>query len=129
MMTDCGLYNNLVMFDINRRQQFAAFSNGLNPVPYLSMTCFAAVIVLATVTGKTSGRIDSAVNFMLGDIVPWMRHCPVRSIFEFVARLDLFLMRVAVSAEGLRMADAAGLMLLRSVEFVPHDVINAVVHR
>ena len=89
----------------------------------------ASRIALAAVTGKTRGSVDFAVNSMLAYVVPWMRHAPVRLIFVFVARLDFFLMRVAVGAEGFCMAHFACLMLLRSVEFMPVDIFRAVVHR
>lgn len=77
--------------------------------------------------GYTGCRIDHAVDFMLVDIISLVRQSPFRRIFKLVARFDLFLVRVAVSAEGLRMTDIAGLLVLRRVELMFFNPIRPVV--
>jgi hypothetical protein len=76
------------------------------------MTGPAPGIVLAAMALEAGSRIDFAVNGMLRHIVPWMGHGPLRRIFIFVTWFELFFMRMAVRAEGLRMAHVAGPALL-----------------
>lgn len=77
--------------------------------------------------GDTGCRIYLAVNFMLVQIIAPVRQVPSRGFLKLVARLDLFLVRVAVGAEGLRMADFAGLFMLRRVELVLSHVTRPVI--
>lgn len=77
--------------------------------------------------GDTGCGIYPAVDFMLVEIIAPVRQRPIRRIFKLVAGLDLFIVPVAVGAEGLRMADIAGLLALRRVELMLFDVIRPVV--
>jgi hypothetical protein len=63
---------------------------------------------------------------VLREIISAVGQCPFRGIFVLVARLDLFLVRVAIGAEGFLMADHTGMPLLRSIELVLFDVIRPV---
>ena len=77
-------------------------------------------------TGETGRGIDPAVDLVLGEIISPVGQGPLRVVFKLVARFDLLLVRVAVGAEGFRMADLTGLLLLRSIELVLFDVIRPV---
>jgi len=82
------------------------------------VTCFAPLVVLTAVAREARGWIDPAVDLVLREIVSPVRQGPLRRIFKLVARLELFLVIVAVSAEGFHVADVADLPLLLRVEFV-----------
>ena len=59
-------------------------------------------------TDETGSRVDFAVDLMLAQIIATMRQVPFRGIGKLGARLDLFLVGMAVSTEGLLMAGGAG---------------------
>jgi hypothetical protein len=77
-------------------------------------------------TGETGRGIDPAVDLVLGQVISQVRQCSFRGIFELVARFELLFVRMAVGAEGFRMTDFAGLLLLRGIELVLFDVIRPV---
>jgi hypothetical protein len=95
----------------------------------LSVTYAAPLIILTAVTGKTGRGIDSAVYFVLVQVISPMRHRKLRRILELIAGFQLFLVRVAIGAEGLLVANITSLLVLCGVELVPRDIIRGVVQR
>lgn len=80
-------------------------------------------------TGETGSRIDFAVDLMLAQIVATMRKGPFRGIEKLAARLDLFLVGMAVGTEGLLMAGGAG-KFRAGINFVlGHEIRGFVVER
>jgi hypothetical protein len=77
-------------------------------------------------TRETGRGVYPAVDLMLGEVIPPVRQGPFRGVLELVARFKLFFVRVTVGAEGFRMTDLAGLLLLRGIELVFFDVIRPV---
>jgi hypothetical protein len=67
---------------------------------------------------ETGGRVDLAVDLMLGNVIPSMGQRPSRRIFIFIAREQFFLVRMTVRAERFLMAHIADIFLLRGYKFV-----------
>ncbi len=66
---------------------------------------------------------------MLCQIISAVRQGTVGGIFEFVARLKLFLVGMTVRAEGYRVAQVADLLLLRGIEPVACAEVSSMVER
>ena len=73
--------------------------------------------------------IYPAVDLVLVQIIPPVGQRKFRGIFVLVARLQFILMRMAVGAKGLRVADRAGPALLFGVKPVPLREIARMVQR
>ena len=80
-------------------------------------------------TGETGRGIDPAVYFVLVQVISPVRHGQLRSILELVAGLQLFLVGVAIGAEGLLVAHRTGLLILSCEEFMPRSIIRSMVQR
>jgi hypothetical protein len=78
-------------------------------------------------TSHAGSRVDPAVDLMLVEIVPPVGQASFRRVFILVARLQFFLVRVAVGAKGLFMTDGAGLTLLLRIEPVPRREVARMV--
>ena len=78
-------------------------------------------------TFHTRSRVDSTVDLVLIQIISPMRQGPLRGILVLVARLQFFLVRVAIGAERLFMADFAGPALLLGEEPVPRNIVRGMV--
>lgn len=77
--------------------------------------------------GEARCRVEPAVDLVLVQIVSPMRHDALWGVLELVARLQLFLVRVAICAEALVMAGPAGVLLLDGDEFMPHPEVGGMV--
>ena len=64
-------------------------------------------------------RVDPAIDLVLAEVIPTVRQVPLNRILVFIAWLQFILMRVAVRAEGLFVANRAGLTLLLCEEPMP----------
>ena len=76
------------------------------------MACSAPLIVLTAVAFHAGHGIDLAVYFVLTHIISPVEQRPFRSVLVLVARLQLFLMRVAIRAEGFYVTYPASLLVL-----------------
>jgi len=94
---------------------------------HLPVTFLTPFIVLTTMAREARCRIDPAVDLVLREVVSPVWHGPLWRILVLIARLELFLVRVAVSAEGFHMAEVADLLLLRRVELVTRAEVGGVV--
>ena len=74
-------------------------------------------------------RIDPAVDPVLVEVISAVRQGPLNGILVFIARLQFIPVRMAVRAEGLLVANSAGLGLLLREEAVPLHIITGMVHR
>jgi hypothetical protein len=72
-------------------------------------------------------RVDPAVDLVLVEIISPVRQRPFGGIFELVAWFYLLFVCMTVQTVGFRMADIAGLLVLRCVELVLFDPIRPVV--
>jgi hypothetical protein len=93
----------------------------------LSVACAASSVVIASVAFETLRGINPSVYLVPGDIVPRMGQGSVSRIHKLVAGLNLFFMRMAVSAKGILMADRAHLLLLGRAELMPAIIIRSMV--
>src|SRR5574341_2384802 len=93
------------------------------------MTCFTPRIVLTAVAWEARSRVDPAVDPVLREIVSPVRHGPLRRVLVLVARLEFLLVRMAIGAEGLHVADLAGRFLLDRVELVAGREVLRMVKR
>ena len=64
----------------------------------------------------TGSRIDPAIDLVLAQIVAAVRQRPLRGILVLVARLDLFLVGMAIGTERFLMAGGTGKFLLRGIK-------------
>lgn len=77
--------------------------------------------------GEARCRVQFAVDLVLVKVIPPMRHGPLRCVLVLVRRLELFLVRMAVGAEGRRVTEVTGHTLLGRVEAMPLDEVRVMV--
>jgi hypothetical protein len=93
------------------------------------MTYSAPLIVLPAMTLYAGGRIDSAVDLMLAEVISAVGQIAGNVFLIFVAGLQFFFMRMAIGTEGLTVAQPAGLFLLISIKLVPPVEIRRMAER
>jgi hypothetical protein len=92
-----------------------------------TVTRDAPPVVTLAVTFETGDRVDSPVDPVPGKIVSPMGHSAPRLVFVFVARLELFLVGVAVGTEGLGVTGHAECLVPPGLKTVGRGEISGVI--
>jgi hypothetical protein len=78
----------------------------------LFVTCLAPLVVLPAVTLNAGGRVNPAVDLVLAQVIATVGQKPLGRFFILVARLDLFLVGVAIGTKGFLVTGVAGEFIL-----------------
>lgn len=76
---------------------------------------------------ETGSRINFAVNLVLAQIIATMRKVPFRGVGKFTARLNFFLVGMAISTEGFLMAGSTGEFRVGINFMLEHEIRSLVI--